>query len=198
MSTTAVKERPILMSAAMVRAILDGKKTQTRRIIKPQPSLKDRNTFTTETMTEAWQAGFVPVDCPYGNRGWKLWVRETWRCFGGPEYEYQREPKSIVFKATADIIDSGPWKPSIFMPRWACRIVLLIEEIRVERLQQISEEDCRKEGCSGGHDSIPDYPYSATPREHYRDIWTRINGKKGPRSWDADPFVWVVQFRRVL
>jgi len=85
------------------------------------------------------------------------------------------------------------WRPSIHMPRWASRLSLDIVSVRVERLQDISEEDARAEGCSGGHDSIPGYAFSATPREHFRHLWGSINGAE---SWDANPWVWVISFKR--
>ena len=83
------------------------------------------------------------------------------------------------------------------MRRWASRLLLEVEAVRVEQLQVIREADCRAEGCSGGHDSIPAYPFSATPLEHYRSVWTKINGEKGWKSWDANPWVWVVEFKMV-
>lgn len=141
--------------------------------------------------------------CPYGATGDRLWVKETF-CHnpnGDPPYWYAAdgiEPEACDMDGFARYRNDGrpasPWAPSIHMPRRASRITLEIEAVRVERLQDISEEDCRAEGCKGGNGSIPGYAFSATPREHYRHVWKSING---PGSWDANPFVWVIQFRRV-
>lgn len=208
--TTATVERPILFSGPMVRAILDGKKTQTRRVVKLDAELLGRGCTSLEG---AWMdPGFGdgqrlkvlgPYDTahrlysPYGHKGERLWVRETWRCFGGQEYEYQRDQKSIVYKATAELIDSGPWKPSIFMPRWACRLELEITGVRVERLQKITEDDAKAEGVepSTREDLLagrfPGQPYSAA----YALLWEYLNAKRG-FGWESNPWVWVLEFRR--
>jgi hypothetical protein len=216
MLKTEAKERPILFSAPMVRAILGGKKTEIRRVMKPQPpewatflnKAKDFDLWqwsepeqTPLRVLRRWpedEAGSCYIPCPYGKSSERLWVRETWRVRGGQEYEYQRHQPSVVYRADADIVDQiqGEWRPSIFMRRWASRLTLEIVSARPERLKDIREEGCRAEGCYGGHDSIPKYPFSATPLEHYRSIWTKINGAKGPKSWDANPWVWVIEFRR--
>jgi hypothetical protein len=197
------KERPILFKGEMVRAILDGSKTQTRRIVKLprlQPwqsgskgwnyiecshSLEDCNNFV---------AGFsdglgtiVNVKCPYGKPAdplfsrpadW-LWVRETFGMTVEDTVCYRAdEPCSIV---------TG-WRPSIFMPRWASRSLLEVTDVRVERLQSISEEDARAEGIS--KNQCPDWHAVMD----YQVLWESING---PGSWAANPWVWVVEFRRV-
>jgi hypothetical protein len=184
----------------MVRAILDGKKTQTRRVIKPQPNLKDRNSFSSEQMTEAWQAGFVEVPSPYNRQG-RLWVRETWlelipdHVFNGKKYVYRADIRK-------DMGDSERcrkelhyhWKPSIFMPREACRMVLEIQEVRVQRLQEISEEDAIAEGvdCVSEDDVRRQATWSR--RQDFAGLWDRLNKKRG-YGWDRDPFVWAIEFK---
>ncbi len=200
-----MKERPILFSAPMVRAILAGQKTQTRRLVKPQPDFVAAN--------GALPTRFTPEDCalgrlgevmlcPYGQPGDRLWVRETWQHSNSPHGPYT--PDCTVFYR-ADYWDDPhgmdgekspegkyrTWIPSIHMPRAVSRILLEIVSVRVERLQDINEADCIAEGAQGGHGAIPGYAYNATPLEHYRHIWISINGQA---SWDANPWVWVVEF----
>lgn len=192
---TAVKERPILFSGPMVRAILRGGKTQTRRVIKPQPNLKDRNLLTSELMTEAWQSGFVDVPSPY-NRGTRLWVRETWQHEDGSCADHKcGQPTHIYHKATESFPESMWWRPSIFMPRWACRLELEIEEVRVQRLHEISEEDAIAEGVDAvsGDDVRRQATWSR--RQDFAQLWDRLNKKRG-FGWDRDPFVWAITFRR--
>ncbi len=148
---------------------------------------------------------------PY--RGQKLWVKETWRCFGGAEYEYQREPGSVIYRATAEVSDLGPWKPSIFMSRWASRITLDVIGLRIERLQDITEEDARAEGVE--RDKEPcDHTrllcseigcLGPTHRSSYAELWDRRNGDRKMSvdgqplidvSWRGNPWVWVVTFPR--
>ena len=183
---TAVKERPILFSGEMVRAILDGRKTQTRRVVKPQPMVDLEMT--------GWQDDYV---CPYGAPGERLWVRETWQ-HESPHCDDHAcgNPDHAWFKATEVAPDTFPsWRPSIHMPRWASRLLLEVTEVRVERLRDCTEVDCQAEGCLGGHDAIRGYAFSATPREHFRHVWNSINGKKHP--WESNPWVWVVGFKRM-
>ena len=205
--------RPILFSAPMVRALLAATKYQTRRIIKPQPApfiqqTPDRHPTTRtapyidaycgERKTEAnprgmsrewhwWTAdnrlGEHAARCPYGQPGDRLWVRETW-AHVGDEFEGHCE-----YAATCEV--SGiKWKPSIHMFRNDSRLTLEITDVRAERLQEISEEDAKAEGAEaigwGGFGPI-------TFLNGYRMIWNQING---PGSWDANPFVWAVSFKR--
>ena len=136
------KERPILCSAPDVMAILDGRKTQTRRIMKPQP-----NRTWPDEVTPHWSVGgnrtlpgaSNPLRCPYGVPGDRLWVREAWRLPDGA-------PKGWVDYRADDTRDGFKWKPSIHMPRWASRITLEVTDVRVERLQDISEADAMAEG----------------------------------------------------
>lgn len=145
--------------------------------------------------------------CPYGQRGDRLWVKETWRVCGGKEYEYQQDPSQVMYRATHQedgfpfTWESYVWRPSIYMPRWASRILLDVTAIRVERLQDISEADAVAEGITpytnhpgrfvSGHRPGLNFPSAVAG---YRDLWESING---PGAWDANPWVWVVEFRCV-
>lgn len=200
-----MKERPILFSAPMVRALLNGTKTQTRRAIKPE-----------------WWRCLDPEDeddraaalkqCPYGAPGDRLWVKETW-CSA-----YARGCFGVMFRAdglfrqTGKRAEKGPhfdggspqpnpivkWRPSIFMPRWASRIKIEITEVRVQRLHDITDEDAVAEGCPprgpkpegvGSQVFDPDSPIKAFER-----LWRPINGDA---AWFDNPWVWALTFRRV-
>ena len=177
--------RPILFSTPMVQAILDGRKTQTRRVIKPQPL---------DVVTYADQRVWYPevIKCPY-EVGDVLWVRETFT--NSEEYPF------IFYKADADDV-SIKWKPSIFMPKSACRLFLQVKSVRVERLQDITEEDAIAEGIERikkdgmlsfrsyavKHDACV-YPYVS-----FQTLWHKING---PTSWVKNPWVWVIEFEKI-
>jgi hypothetical protein len=188
-ATTATKERPILFSASMIRAILDGQKTQTRRITKEFDGFQDMDKLLARFPNQQ--------GCPYGKPGDRLWVRETWAAAHDFDAFSPREiPKGtrIYYSATADL--KGPFgvgglrcRPSIFMPRWASRINLEITAIRVERLQSISDADALAEGCSAD-----DMKHGDSLSGVYARLWQSIHG---PGSWNANPWVWVVEFRRV-
>ncbi|GGX01649.1 hypothetical protein [Undibacterium macrobrachii] len=216
-----MKQRPILFSAPMVRALLDGTKTQTRRIahsdstemLRPSPFVKSG----IETIH-----GYE-VKNPYGNQGDQLWVRETYgievRSYGGGTGEFYAyratKPDAVYCKEASGTTIPIKWIPSIHMPRKACRITLEITSIRVERLQDISKEDAITEGLSTiskdgktwkygipDRDGLPGrdndgWPWSdweEDPRLAYKKLWERINGTG---SWDANPWVWVIEFKRV-
>ncbi len=209
-----MKERPILFNDDQVRAILDGRKTQTRRIVKPQPELCDKTGFVqADRNGKLWATGvgstpretrrnFARKKCHHGEPGDRLWVREAWAEVGSvdPGYltyraTYPRCLQAGMENVPDDIRAVGyRWRPSIHMPRWASRITLEITGVRVERLHEISEADAEAEGCRGGHGAIPGYRYNATPAEHFYHVWESING---PGSWDENPWVWVVEFERV-
>jgi hypothetical protein len=194
-------ELPILFSAPMVRAIIDGRKTQTRRAVKPQPD------------DDYWPVGTGPTHarhCPYGQPGDRLWVRETWRAHQSFDLAAPNElPKIDGLHYEADgrprFWDFGRLRSSIHMPRWASRITLEIVSVRVERVQDISEEDARAEGVLRSdwvNDETCEWPDSE--REAFRALWDSINGHiKTPtgghfrHSWDANPWVWVVEFHRL-
>jgi hypothetical protein len=196
-TTIEVKERPILFSAPMVRAILERRKTQTRRIAKHPLAVAAKRIHSYKNQSEfdcvlGDDAGGI-IYCPHGKPGDRLWVRETW----ARTTIAQSAPlaETFVYRECDTRTDyGGPWKPSIFMPRAACRITLAITSIKIERLHDISESDAIAEGCKGGHGSIPGYEYSATPLEHFQHTWNTINGAG---AWSANPWVWVVEFKRI-
>ena len=187
-----MKERPILFNGDMVRAILSSTKTQTRRVAKPS---KDRELGCDLAVCEL--AGEVNggdyTNSPYGQPGDRLWVRETWNRTnpGGAEGVYYHRADTH-FPAS---IGGGPiwtdtaWRPSIHMPRAACRLELEITAVRVERLQSITVGDAIAEGCPGGEHGDR---YAAV--EQYRALWESINGAG---SWSTNPWVWVIEFKRL-
>lgn len=226
-----MKERPILFSAPMVRAILGGTKTQTRRVVKLPKDLAGGD------LSRAWHDllfGVTPgLHVPMPDEtvqrlrnqwGWpepsRLWVRETFclentydyhgdhvtpndgrpikkqrddrdECYWLiPHYRAtEPEPNIVPYRCDADD-DLTRWTPSIFMPRWASRITLEITGIRVERLNEITRGACMDEGCP-----FPNMAQTTDPRGWFSDLWESING---PGSWDTNPWVWVIEFKRVL
>jgi hypothetical protein len=218
-STT--KERPILFSGPMVRAILDGRKRQTRRVVKSQPP---EWAICAEEHMDGWffhdkhgdteDLWFYPdyesagLQCPQGKPGDRLWVRETfraWREIGerGGEWDLCEGPlvpefPGDAFDYAADHVGSRfPWRPSVHMPRWASRITLEITGMRVERLHELSEADALAEGCEArrsndGYDIDPFHDMSAS--DSFAELWESING---PCSWAANPWVWVIEFKRL-
>jgi len=185
-------ERPILFSGEMVRALLEGRKMQTRRIIKPQPDIADPELE--KVLPAAWEDGFIDVECPYGIIGDRLWVRETF-CEFLDDY---------IYKADEKLPPYHKWKPSIHMPRTACRIALEITGVRIERLQDISEDDALAEGIfkstydnyfhSTLHPVKGTYQCWVSARQAFEMLWKSINGVN---SWEENPWVWVIEFRRV-
>lgn len=180
-----MKERPIIMSGASVRAILAGTKTQTRRAIKLNDSgrafLGHRNWHLEDP--NATQA------CPYGQSGDRLWVRETWRvaaCYNAtPPQALNLGRRNIEFRAGERWLaepERGRWRSPLHMPRRACRLVLEIEDVRVQRVQDITETDAEAEG----------YEWLSV----FAAEWSRLNGKRG-YPWTANPWVWAISFRRV-
>lgn len=228
---TAPKKRPILFSGPMVRALLDGRKTQTRRIVKPQPdSVKNFGPLTPYRVVappvEMPSARCEePIRCPYGVPGDRLWVKEGWRYINhqtGPRglevcigYEADGDdlphrPSLLTGPGWEERVDHWPFRsrrwPSIHMPRWASRLTLEITEVRVERIQDISEADAIAEGpgfvgkATGEVcESVASHRLGRGPRwknarDWYADLWESING---PDSWAANPWVWAVSFRVV-
>lgn len=198
-------DRPILFSAPMVRAILAGTKTQTRRAMRDQPcELLDFNRGRLSirvrgAVYQAFSPQFPPVRCPYGRPGDRLWVREAWAPYmgkyGRPTYRADPEWQGVPAPRP-----DGRWRPSIHMPRAASRITLEVVSVRVERLQDISEADSIAEGIERSGEcnwrDYLDHPHNdfTSARRSYRSLWDHING---PGAWDANPFVWVVEFKRV-
>jgi hypothetical protein len=196
-----MKERPILFSAPMVRAILDGSKTQTRRALRVQPL--DVVPMNGDQAGREW-VGLMTRDsepkgtvfrCKFGQPGDRLWVRETWAF--NPDHPGQHS--RAIYRADPECkYDAERWTPSIHMPRAASRILLEITSVRVERLQDISDYDAIAEGIGLNATAVGvpmTTPAGETmPRVMYRDLWQGING---PGSWDANPWVWVVEFKRV-
>ena len=209
-----MKERPILFSAPMVKAILDGRKTVTRRVVKPQPPANAHQvetwhhpdtkprffTWTTAgEISDQWE----PLPCPYGQPGEKLWVRETWMDLLGTgierktgdhgRYAYAADTPPGSYGDDQRKAYGLKWRPSIHMPRAASRITLEVTDVRVERLQDISETDALEEGIT--YNDLPNNGLDPRrARTWYHRLWESING---PGSWDANPFVWVVEFKRV-
>jgi hypothetical protein len=194
-----MKERPILFSTEMVRAILEGRKTQTRRVIKPQPNDIRESPFVKSGIETTHGYEIKPKYEP----GDRLWVRETWHQHSSDDDFCTGE---IHYRAT-EICVGTKWIPSIFMPRWASRITLEVTNVRVERVRDISFEDCLSEGCSDKYEH-----YDANCKHevngeccqgwHYGQkwnfyyLWNSINAKRG-YGWDVNPWVWVIEFKRV-
>lgn len=212
-----MKERPILFQGDMVRALLDGSKTQTRRMCKPQPVADAR--FSGGYFIPgkgkggvqiSVEAPYVGIACPYGKPGDRLWVREAWRTLNVHDHVPPRELTGAKVSYDASTLRTEPsiwWgkkRPSIFMPRWASRITLEITDVRVERLQDISEADAEAEGCdrltwdgTQGPADLIDWPLKTVDRpwaNGYALLWESINGDD---SWAANPWVWAVSFRRL-
>ena len=191
------KERPILFSGAMVIAILNGSKTQTRRAVKLNASGR------VELKGHNWHLDDPSAvnACPYGQPGDRLWVKET----------HLPKASGIIYRADYDMVEAaglggmyGGWKPSIFCKREYSRILLEIVSVRIERLQEITPYDAVSEGLSRGL-TLGDNPgfglpewnqqrFRISPADAYQSLWESING---PESWDANPFVWVIEFKRV-
>lgn len=247
MTTTTTKERGIPFSPAMVRALLAGRKTQTRRGVKRGQVLRilpgsdlsreerkrinaepfdwDRNNPAHPSMEE------LLTCCPYGVPGDRLWVRETWYFDIDPygpipkEKPADRLMDNLYYRADGECCeqipecqcyDTGPtqWRPSIHMPRWASRLTLEVVSVRVERVQDISEADAiaegveRANGTTGRDDPAGahwknysssrrggvDWPVFHNARTSFLSLWDSINGAG---SWAANPWVWVIEFRRV-
>jgi hypothetical protein len=224
-----MKERPILFSGAMVRAILDGRKTQTRRVCKPRfDDKKPCEHFAPvaydvgPSMERHCEHGSESTPCPYGVVGDRLWVKETWGCRRVDSENDGRRcvRQEVHFDYAADLTTRNihreyPSKlsraikgnrPSIHMPRWASRIMLEVTGVRVERVQEIAEVDAIAEGIEPmrpgpAHVMWRDYLDPAGTGQcsasmSYQSLWDSINAKSG-FGWAANPWVWVVEFKRV-
>lgn len=200
-------EKPIIFNSEMVRAILEGRKTQARIAIKPQPKdmttqvihLTDGIRFATEDK---------PIKCPFGQPGDKLWCRETWAVDDAYDHlsssQLPIDDVTVFLKSLTpsdkphDTLNlRGKWRPSIFMPKWASRLQLRIKDVRVERVQDITEADARTEGCVKSNLSMSiGIDRDSTYRENFEKLWNSINEKRG-YGWDVNPWVWVVEFERI-
>ncbi|WP_259226416.1 MULTISPECIES: hypothetical protein [Raoultella] len=204
-----MKERGMIFNGEMVRALLDGRKTQTRRIMVPQPADDiERGVFPNPDAI-GWISSLKHKHgsttahfCPHGKPGDRIWVRETWNKYGG----------LLTYRADHDWIDemrketvcTAKWAPSIHMPRWASRILLEITDVRAERLNAISEEDAMREGIDAdrlaesqdNYDCIADHNMTGRPTAigHFSYLWESIYGAE---SWKANPWVWVIEFKRI-
>lgn len=212
---STIKDRPIMFNGPMVCAILEGRKTVTRRPVKATKA--HANGFMMLDHGKGWRpynafGDFAsdhegmeyPIACPYGKLGDRLWVRET--CFindyreaSVPEQErayceiHYRADGIPDFEGEEELIR---WRPSIHMPRWASRILLEVTDVRVERLQDITEEQALAEGIKkhsdGGYHVEDGKHFSDSPVESFACLWSSVGG-----DWDANPWVWCVSFKRI-
>jgi hypothetical protein len=197
-------DKPILFSAPMIRALLDGRKSMTRRVLKPQPQGIDQRPLgfvgvpAKFAFTEVHPGGanftsYIPVKYAPGDR---VWVREAWQSNG---LNWGKRPRDMcpamgpVHYAATDAGEWKPywggWKPSIHMPRWASRLTLTVTDVRVQRLQDISESDAMAEGANPS--DLRMYPELGTSRDWLRDLWNSLHG---PDAWAANPWVVALTF----
>lgn len=207
-----VKERPILFSGPMVRAILDGRKTQTRRVVKLPKYATPENavpwSFAQENAIRAFtqeyggqsllcnligDLGVHNQLCPYGQPGDRLWVRETFFETRNVSRDSHKRKRGAVYRADEGVkfgrFDNATWRSPIHMPRWASRLTMEITEVSVQRVQEIGVDDARAEGVD--HDTSET---SDGPRAIYRRLWDALNAKRG-YSWESNPWVWALSFR---
>lgn len=191
-----VSERPILFSGEMVRAILAGRKTQTRRVLK-DPSefgcLTGDCPHETQIACDVSIKNYANYDCPYGRPGDRLWVRETWfdawawekatgLCTGIPDH--------WLYRADFNLPESKcKWRPSIFMPREASRLNLELKAVRIEHVQEITAADALKEGILRDDRQLRETP-------NFRQLWDSLNAKRG-FGWAVNPLVWVLTFEKI-
>lgn len=221
-----MKERPILFSGPMVRAILDGRKTQTRRVMKNPPTQSAKFPWLGVKQHYAKGQWIYPnalpqilAESPYGQPGDRLWVRETWGVGSRPDpwggydgIEYRADEEWLeenddfpCYKVQTpdgvELIDyMGGWKPSIHMPRWASRILLEIVSVRVERLNDISEADAEAEGCAQAGIETGQVLETSAPVEigSYAAAFCDLwESINGTGSWGDNPYVWAIEFRRI-
>jgi hypothetical protein len=189
-ATTATRERPIIFSAPMIRAILEGCKTMTRRVVKPQPKfVQQLRDGRFETSPDGgFDHDVSHVRCPYVP-GSLLWVKEAFAEFGRRHRSDGSNQRRLLtyYKATHVGEITKPWKSPLFMPYHASRLTLEITAVRVERLWQITEADVLAEGIK---------PLTLEPKRTFIDLWDKINGKRPGCAWKDNPWVWVIEFRR--
>lgn len=218
-----MKERPILFNGAMVRAILDGRKTQTRRIVRPQPVMRKFHpnaiapAFIKPQLTKGFNAvgvdvcnnnNFAYLKNPLARKGDRLWVKETFCVVNDDDerwIDYRATPRyeeshPAGWENAPDDPDALKWESSIHMPRWASRINLEVIDVRVERLQDITEEAAMAEGVqrmklpsgyqAAGNNMLPMY------KQSFAYQWDTSNKKRG-FAWEVNPYVWVIEFTRI-
>jgi len=207
-----IKERPIAFTSEMVRAILDGRKTQTRRVVRDPISTHSMilgEPMKHELMVSHRGIWYKPTEwSPYGVTGDRLWVKETW-CpvhdseFGEEDWvDYRATPRyanpgvshPAGWENAPDDPEALKWRSSRFMPRWASRILLEITDVKVERLQEISLKDINAEGTPATLD-LQQRPYG-TRRQQFQRLWDSLFAKLG-HPWDSNPWVWVIEFKRI-
>lgn len=216
-----VKSRGIIFKGEMVRAILEGRKSQTRLAVKPQPNQDQIDDWLfnhgkiKRTGLEILNSLFEDsIECPYGQPGDQLWVRETWALTGGFADVIASEldgdtmsDENIKYRADQDSYDDvvQSWRPSVHMQKWASRINLEITNVRIECLQDISDDDARSEGISKfeciGLDQRIEGPQDRTQRTHphvvaFASFWDSSNFYRG-HGWIKNPHVWVVEFKKI-
>lgn len=201
-----MKERGMIFNGEMVRALLDRRKTQTRRIIKPQPELTKNSGFSWSgalygagSDDRETNRNFAHVKCPHGKPGDRIWVRETFSPV--PDSDEPVGCSALLYAADGGG-PYGKWTPSIHMPRWASRILLEITDVRVERLNGISEMDAEAEGIDMDaladsqdcYDCIADHNMTGRPTTTgaFKYLWESIYGEE---NWQANPWVWVIEFK---
>lgn len=234
-----ITERGMIFNGEMGRAILDGRKTQTRRIVKPQPEISSKDNLSGIWLDKPLNGLLLPkiqdiaIHCPFGMSGDRIWVRETWATLGNEDGCYVDWEENLckgdersaarIYRAsceqrpgdyglwsipdddywkphTKDHKFEGAWRPSILMPRWASRILLEITNVRVEQLNVISERDAQAEGVAklqGGfwqHYQPGWTQHQLSARGSFVTLWKSIYGEE---SWNSNPWVWVIEFKRL-
>lgn len=196
-----MKETGLMFKAPLVRAILEGRKTQTRRLVKPAPAAdQPLQHITTETglvyarsieQIDSQNLRRIRWESPVGKPGDRIYVRET--------HAHHPQFPQMAFRADGEEFEDADgwlwepkWTPAIHMKKEDARIWLEVTGVRVERLQQITEADCIAEGAPGGHGAIGGYHYNTTPLEQFRNLWESTGG-----DWEANPWVWVIDFKTI-
>lgn len=200
-----MRERPILFSGEMVRAILDGRKTQTRRVVKPQPTGLSREPFcvwVTDERNERGEFQERSVRCPYGAPGDRLWTKEQWATERQFDHLKPRDIPESAHDSARCVFDGGiiaGWhkaRSARFMPRWAARLTLAITDVRVQRVQDIEPRDCEAEGIR--FDGQPPMTGRGPElRRLFSELWDSLNAKRG-YSWDSNCWVWALTFTAAL
>jgi hypothetical protein len=215
-----MKSKPIIMTGDSVSKILSGVKTQTRRVVKLKhnglsyPFLDGDDWYFWEG--QGWQRDHIlrgPVKCPYGKVGDNLWVKEGWAAEKEFDhlkpslitFPYNKDEDPVWYKADKETVGfygaekMGKWRSPLFMPKRVSRLTLEMTDIGIERLQDISEEDAKAEGCAAYGPGLctenpDDYTGCYSAKTNFKDLWDEINAKRG-YSWNSNPWVWRVEFK---